>query len=100
MISASSTSTRLPRDTKPLTPRRSAAAISRKAAPTVPLWEAKAILPLAVIRGLEAHAVGAGLGEAAGDDDGGLDAFGGALFQSRGDNLRRYHHHRQRRGGG
>ena len=53
--SASSTSTRLPSDTKPLTPRCSAAAISRKAAPTVPHWEAKAILPRVVISGQEAH---------------------------------------------
>ena len=53
--SASSTSTRLPSDTKPLTPRCSAAAISRKAAPTVPDWDAKAIRPRVVMSGQEAH---------------------------------------------
>ena len=37
------------------TPSCSAAARSRKAAPTVPLWEAKAILPGVVISGQEAH---------------------------------------------
>ena len=49
---------------------------------------------------LQALAVGAGLGEAAGDDDGGLDSLGGALLQGGGHELGRDHHHRQVRGGG
>ena len=36
--------------------------------------------------------------KAAGDDNGGLNAFLGALLQSRGDNFGRNHHHRQLRG--
>ena len=49
---------------------------------------------------LEALAVGAGLREAPGDDDGRLDSLGGALLQGGGHDLGRNHHHRQFRGGG
>ena len=43
-------------------------------------------------------AVGAGLGKAAGDDDGGLHPLRGALLQGGGDDPGRNHHHRQVRG--
>ena len=49
---------------------------------------------------LQPFAIGAGLGETAGDDDGGLDSLSGALLQGGRHELRRDHHHRQVRGGG
>ena len=49
---------------------------------------------------LQPLAVGAGFGETAGDDDGGLDPRGGALLQGGGHDFGRDHHHRQVRGGG
>jgi len=55
MQSDSSTSARLPRLTKPLKPRRSTLAQSMRAAPTVPLWETKAMRPLVVMSGQEAQ---------------------------------------------
>ena len=55
MASASSISARLPRLTKTLTPNWSWEAQSMRAAPTVPLWEMKAMPPWVVSRGQEAQ---------------------------------------------
>ncbi|OPY04425.1 MAG: hypothetical protein A4E67_02385 [Syntrophaceae bacterium PtaB.Bin038] len=55
MQSDSSTSARFPRLTKPLKPRCSTLAQSMRAAPTVPLWDTKAMRPRVVMSGHDAQ---------------------------------------------